>query len=133
MVQQEQMTRQKGTLVAIGAAIGGALLVALSVFLQTTVDDEAQNAVGVFITLAVGLIVLGLAAVIFSGLRHGKSAQGAQMLTVCWVALALIGLILTVVGVLNAQLPWIAFAIAPLLVVAGLVKDIGRVRRIGEP
>jgi FtsH-binding integral membrane protein len=132
MVQQEQMTRQKGTLVAIGAGVGGALLVALSIFLLTTLDDEAQNAVGVFITLAVGLVVLGLSAVIFSGLRHGKSAQGRQMLTVCWVGLALVGLVLTVVGVLNAELPWIAFAIVPLLVVVGLVKDIGRVRRIGE-
>ncbi|EAQ00857.1 hypothetical protein JNB_11799 [Janibacter sp. HTCC2649] len=133
MVQQEQMSRQKGTLVAIGAAVGGVLLVALSVFLQTTVDDEAQNAVGVFITLAVGLVVLGLAAVIFSGLRHGKTAQGRQLLTVCWVGLALVGLILTVTGVLNSQPPWMAFAIVPLLVVVALVKDIGRVRRIGEP
>lgn len=132
MPEPEQMSRQKGTLVAIGALVGGCALVAMSLFFLTTLDEEAQNAVGVFLTLAVGLIVLGLSAVIFSGLRHGKSVAGRQMLTICWVALAILGLLVTIVGVLNAQLPWTAFAIAPLLVVVALVKDIGRVRRIGE-
>jgi len=133
MAEQEPMSRQKGTAVAVGAAVGGAVLVALSVFLLTTVDEQAQNSVGVFLTLAAGLVVLALSAVISSGLRHGKSAAGRQLLTGCWVGLALLGLLLTVAGILNASLPWTAFAIAPLLVVVALVKDIGRVRRIGEP
>ena len=133
MAEQEPMSRQKATAVAAGAAAGGAVLVALSFFLLTTVDEEAQNSVGVFLTLAAGLLVLALAAVTFSGLRHGRSAAGRQLLTVCWVGLALLGLLLTMAGVLSAALPWTAFAIAPLLVVVALVKDIGRVRRIGEP
>ena len=127
------MSARKGTAVAAGAAVGGAALVALSVLLVTTLGQEEQNAVGVFITLAAGLIVLGLAAVVSSGLRHGRSHAGRRMLTVCWVALVALGLVVTVVGVVASSLPWTGFAIAPLLVVAGLVKDIGRVRRSGEP
>ncbi|WP_156971405.1 hypothetical protein [Knoellia sinensis] len=126
------MSRRKATIVAVCSAIGGILLLALSLFLLGSVDDTPQNAVGVFLTSAVGLIVLALAAVIASGLRHGVSARGRQQLVAAWVGLAMIGLGVTVAGVWESRLPWTAFALAPLLVAVGLVKDIGRVRKVGD-
>ncbi|PRY55637.1 hypothetical protein BCF74_12221 [Knoellia remsis] len=126
------MGRWKAIVVAGGAGLGGLLLLSLSGFLMTTVDDEPQNSVGVFLTAAAGLIVLALAAVIGTGLRYGKSTRGRQALTTAWVGLGMTGLIFTMLGVLSARLPWTIFAIIPLLVVVALIKDIGRVRRVSQ-
>lgn len=127
------MSRTRGMVIGVGAAVGGAALVALSLFLLTVVDEEAKNLFGAFLTLTVGLIVLGLAATIVMGLRYGKTHRGREMLAVCWIVLTALGAVITLTGVVVGEWPWIAAAVMPLLLFAALMRDVRRIRRMDEP
>lgn len=126
MAATEPMSRERATRVAVGGGVGGALLLALALFLLTGVGDDATRLVGVFLVLAVALLVLGLVAVVAGGLRHGEGDAGRRFVTTSWRVLGVVGLLVVVAAVVLGELPWIAFAIVPLFVVVMLLRGPSR-------
>ncbi|MGG5260753.1 hypothetical protein [Phycicoccus avicenniae] len=125
----EPMSRERATRVAVGGGVGGVLLLALSLFLLGGLAEDATRLVGVFLVLAVALLVLALVAVLTGGLRHGEGAPGRRFVSLAWRGLGVLGLVVVALAVVRGELPWIAFAIVPLLVVVVLLRGPARTSR----
>lgn len=112
----------------VGAGIGLALM-ALAVFFVVQHDTE-EEILGVFIPLTVGLIALGIGTMALVPLWYGDSADRSPAI-IAWAfrIIAALGLVITALGVVDASVPWIAFALLPLLACAALIKDSSRLAR----
>ena len=111
----------------LGATIG-ALLVALALFFLVA-DGTPEEILGVFLPLAAGLVALALGVLALVPYFFGDSLdRSPTIIARLFQLLAVLGLALTVAGVLKSELPWTAFALAPLLASVVLLRDSVRPR-----
>lgn len=118
----------------VGVLLGVALL-ALSLFFLVRGPQEPGEELGIFIPLAVALVCLGLGAMALLPLRLGDprfpGSRSPAAIATTFRVLGGLGVLLTAAGTLRSELPWTAFGLLPLLAAVGLVKDSGRVSRLG--
>lgn len=123
---------RRGGLVGLG--LGVALLV-LSTFYLGRGPEEPGEELGIFVPLAVALICLGLSAMALLPLHFGDprapGSRSPAVIATTFRVLGGLGVLLTAAGAARSELPWTAFALLPLLASVGLVKDSGRVSRLG--
>ncbi|WP_101523248.1 MULTISPECIES: hypothetical protein [Nocardioides] len=112
----------------VGALVGAGLL-ALAVFFLFRLDEPA-DLLGVFIPLSVGLVAAALGTMALVPLRWGDGPEAGVVIARFFRGLAVGGLVLTVAGVARGELPWIAFALLPLLACGALVRESGRFARL---
>jgi len=105
--------------------VGGGLL-GLAVFFLVAPLEEPEQVLGVFLPLAVGLVATGLGLLALLPLALGDAPATASTMAWALRLLAAVGLALAGLGVLRAEVPWMAGALAPLLVVVVVLKDAGR-------
>lgn len=109
----------------LGLLVGGGLL-GLSGFFLVAPLEEPEQVLGVFLPLAVGLVATGLGLLALLPLALGDAPGTASTMAWALRLLAVVGLVLAALGVLRAEVPWIAGVVAPLLVVVLVLKDAGR-------
>lgn len=124
--------------VLLGGLVGlflGLVPLALALFFLVRGPDEPSEALGIFLPLTVALVCLGLGALALLPLRHGDPREAGSrspaVIATAFRAIGAVGIALTAAGAVRSELPWTAFALLPLLAAAALVKDSGRVRRLG--
>ena len=119
----------------VGVALGVALL-GLSLFFLVRGPEEPGEELGVFLPLAVALVCLGLGAMALLPLRYGDprvpGSRSPAVIATTFRVLGGLGVLLTAAGIVRSELPWTAFGLLPLLAAVGLVKDSGRVSRLGR-
>lgn len=110
----------------IGSAIG-ALLIGLAAFFLVAASAP-EEILGVFLPLAAGLVALALGVLALVPLFFGDTTERSPAI-IAWAfrGFAVVGLVMTVAGIVESTLPWTAFALLPLLVVVSLVR--GSLRR----
>ncbi len=120
METPDRRTVFKGGLVGLGI---GVALVALSLFFLGN-RDAPQETLGIFLPLAAGLVSLAMAVLALVPLRYGDTLERSPGIIAWWFrAVALLGLVITVLGVVVSELPWTAFALAPLAAIVALTRD----------
>jgi hypothetical protein len=129
----DDQTPDKGAVLRgglVGALIGLGLVL-LAVFFLFNLD-EGTDVLGVFIPLAVGLLSGALGTMALVPLWRGFGPPSGP--TIAWFlrGLAALGVVLAGAGVLLGELPWIGFALAPLLVCALMLRESGRFARLAE-
>ena len=131
--QVDRAAVRRGGLVGVGV---GVALLALSLFFLVRGPQEPGEELGIFIPLAVALVCLGLGAMALLPLRLGDprvaGSRSPSAIATTFRALGGLGVLLTAAGVVRSELPWTAFGLLPLLAAVGLVKDSGRVGRLGR-
>jgi hypothetical protein len=119
----------------VGVVLGVALL-GLSLFFLVRGPREPGEELGVFLPLAVALVCLGLGAMALLPLRYGDprvpGSRSPAVIATTFRVLGGLGVLLTAAGIVRSELPWTAFGLLPLLAAVGLVKDSGRVSRLGR-
>lgn len=111
----------------LGAGIGVGLL-ALSLFFLVRLEAD-PDVLGVFLPLTAALVALGLGTMALLPLRLGDTPATAGVVAWSFRGLAVLGIAVTAAGVARGELPWIAFALAPLVACAALLKDSRRLAR----
>ncbi len=120
------MTRPQVLRAGLVSLLIGIALLALAGFFLVVPLEEPEQILGAFLPLAVGLVTTGLGLLALLPLVLGDVPRTAAAMAWTLRGLAVLGVALTALGVVRGDVPWIAGAVAPLVVVVLMLKDAGR-------
>lgn len=117
---------RRGGLVGLGLGVG---LLGLALLFLTARLEAPEQVLGIFLPLAVGMLVLPMGVLALAPLQLGDTPRTARRLAPVLATVALLGLGLTGWGVGRVDLPWTLGAVAP---VAVAVLLLGTARRLAR-